>query len=481
MRSTKLYFGVFLILILSLGLAACGGDATPTPSSAGVATATSAPASVATTAAATTVAATTPPTPVVLPTTTPLPTQTKAPATTAAPATTVATSAGTVPQGVAGGTTANATPTLAATPVVASGSSRIAYVEGFGLYVVDVASKAKKQLLQAGQPGNVTGTPVWSPDNKSIVVAVQPGGRTGANAPTELYLVNADSGQSKKLLGEQPANTSDSEAVWSPDGTTIAFTRLFPTTATEPLQGRHELWLVDASGQNPRKIANGQQPAWAPDNKRIAFVTDGILKPGLSIPQGNALHLINNKGQNEWEPITAAKVPNDMSKFNYPFGGEAYVIQYPVFLEEGKTVGFTTIGATGLVLSINSSTGGDLKLWSGQPEGGFGRTFAQPKTGSLLAVEGYPPSGFRTFSIVDVTKAPAPDKPLLQNFGSPSKGEALYPSWSPDGTQVAYLSAKNPPSDSATPVNGTLVITKVGSTANTELVSGTITALSWSH
>lgn len=456
---------------------ACDDRLTPTPSPvtvAAVATATSAPAAtkVATAVPATTVAS--------LPTVTPAPATTVA--TTAAAATTAAPVATTAAAATTNAPVATIAPSVAtAVPPVATAASRIAYVDGYSLFVIDLASKVKKQLVQSGQQG-VSGNPAWSPDNKLIVVAIQADIKA-KNGRSELYTVNPDNGESKRLFADQPATASDSDPLWSPDGTTITFTRLLGSTGNfDPIKNKHEIWLADANGQNPRKLASGWQPAWSPDSRRVAFVTDGTQRSDGSYPQNNALHLINSKGQNEWEPLTTAKVPTDWTKFNYPFNGEATYLQWPVFLDDGKTVAFTSIGATGLVLTMNSSSGGDLKLWAGQFEGSFGRAYAQPKANTLLLFEGYPPSGFRSLGVVDTSKPAAPDKPILQNFGgNPTKGEALLPAWSPDGTQIAYVNTKTAPTDIAAPVSGSLIVTKIGTSDATELVKGTITGVAWSH
>ena len=498
----KFYLGLImaLTLILSLGLAACGGEVTPTPS-VGAAIATAVPTTIlpatVTLASVTTVTSSivtvtaAPPTPTARPATPALttPVPTAVPATPAAPAPTAPLTKEPAPGA-----------TLAASAVVATGSPRLAYVEtktgspgrggtvtGGSLYTIDIASKTKKLLIQGGQRG-VIGSPAWSPDNKFIAVAIRPDIQV-ANNQTSLFMVNADTGESKALLKDQPATASDSEPLWSPDGTTIAFTRLLVsagTTTFEPTRSKSEVWLVDANGQNPRKLASGLQPAWSPDSRRIAFVTEGKIKPnGLSMPQDNALHLINAKGQNEWEPINTAKIPTDWTKYNYPFSGEAYFIQYPVFLEGGKTVGFTTIGATGLALTINSTTGSDIKMWGGQPEGGFGRTYSQPKGGSLMLFEGLPPSGARVFSIVDVSKTLPGDKALipLQTFGGPppNKKDAVLPAWSPDGKQVAYWSASPPFEGDYMGSTGPLIIGKIGTTEISEMTQGTISGLAWSN
>jgi Tol biopolymer transport system component len=474
----KFYFGLLLLLVLSLGLGACAGEVTPTPSLPVVAaTATSTSAATATTAPSTTTVATPP-------TVTPQPATatTAAVSTTAAPATTSA--APVTTSAAPATTTAIPAATVAPATTATSGTvnnTRVAYVDNSGLFVIDVTSKAKKQLLPGGQAQGVYGDPAWAGDYKTLVVALQANVKQKNSAAT-LYTVNPDSGESKKLLADQPANTSDISPVFSPDGTSIAFTRVLGSGGNfDPSASKHEIWLVDANGQNPRKLANGWQPAWSPDSRRLAFVTDGTPKQGTPY-QNNALHLINNKGQNEWEPINTAKVPTDWTKFNFPFNGEAYVIQSPVFLEDGKTIGFTTNGATGLALTMNSNTGGDLKLWAGQMEGGFGRAFAQPKGGNFLMFENYPPSGFRGFSIADLSKGAAPDKPLFRTMGgTPNRGEALFPAWSPDGTQVAYVNSKSPSPDPAVIAPGILTILKISSGETVELASGTISGVAWTR
>ncbi len=61
---------------------------------------------------------------------------------------------------------------------------------------------------------------------------------------------------------------------FSPDGSRIAFIRV-PDTQTPFTVG--ELWVMDADGSNPRKLADadaghGYAASWSPDGKRIAFV-----------------------------------------------------------------------------------------------------------------------------------------------------------------------------------------------------------------
>ncbi len=362
------------------------------------------------------------------------------------------------------------------TPSVSGGISRIAFVQDNNLFLYDPASKNKKLIFPGGSQ-TISGNPAWSPDNKTIVFTLQSSGKINSRA--ELFTLNLETGERRGFLGDQPLNASDVEPSWAPDGSAVLFTRLFQTSNNfDPLKTRNEIWLADSNGQNPFKLASGQQPAWSPDSKRVVFVTE--MKVGSNQKHSNSLHLINARGQNEWEPLNTLKIPTDWSKYNFPFGGETTSIQYPVFLEGGKSIGFSTRGGTSVVLTINSSSGGDLKLWNGQPEGGYGRLLAAPKGGELLLFEGYPPSGTRNLGIVDLTRPPAVDKPVLKQFGTPGKLEALFPAWSPDGTAVAFISGTFQDSGEQPKANGTLVIGKLSGEI-TELEKGTFTSLVWSR
>jgi Tol biopolymer transport system component len=75
------------------------------------------------------------------------------------------------------------------------------------------------------------------------------------------------------LLYADPYNYI-SFARWSPDGKQIAFIKT-PDTQTPFTVG--ELWVMDADGANPRKLADadsghGYAANWSPDGKQIAFV-----------------------------------------------------------------------------------------------------------------------------------------------------------------------------------------------------------------
>jgi dipeptidyl aminopeptidase/acylaminoacyl peptidase len=429
---------VLWALGLMLMLAACG-DVANTALPAATVSGTTGAAS--TTAVATTVAATTASVTTVAPT---------SPPTVTPPAT----------------STAGAVTTAASTTAPAVKTPQLAYVEGGNLVTVNPASGEKKTLFSADAQGqSVVGRPDWSPDG---VVAVAVQAKAGGNS--QIYLFNVTS--SAKTPVAQTASASDSEPKWSPDGKLLAFTRT--------LNGKHEIWLVDRDGQNPRKLTNGQQPTWASDSARIAFVTDRAS----SAPQYNALHLINAQGQNEWEPINVAKIPTDLSDQGYPFGPSTTLIQYPTWLDGNKTLAFTTEGHSGLLITINASTGKDLKVWDTQYEGGFGYTQSNPQ-GSLVVYEGFPPSGYNTIRMISTAGKPDLQNPTGITIGSPkTQTRALYPALSADGSQLAYFKVVGTDaSGDPKMLSGTLVVAQVksnGQLEEKELLKAKVLSIAWS-
>jgi Tol biopolymer transport system component len=89
---------------------------------------------------------------------------------------------------------------------------------------------------------------------------------------SEIFLAKND-GRIIRLLYADPLNYI-SFARWSPDGKQIAFIKI-PDSQTPFTVG--ELWIMDANGSNPRKLADvdaghGYAATWSADGSRIAFV-----------------------------------------------------------------------------------------------------------------------------------------------------------------------------------------------------------------
>ena len=102
-------------------------------------------------------------------------------------------------------------------------------------------------------PGYDDDSAVWSPDGTKIAFVRFYGGAG------EIFVMNAD-GSGQTNLTNDPAN--DGDPTWSPDGSKIAF-----TTNRGPT-GDNEVFLMNADGSNPVDLtnspANESDPDWQP-------------------------------------------------------------------------------------------------------------------------------------------------------------------------------------------------------------------------
>ena len=104
--------------------------------------------------------------------------------------------------------------------------------------------------------------PRWSPDGQTIAYTANL-----AEGRYELYLMNADGGNPRRLLKQNFAYNWG--ASWSPDGAQILF--------ASNQSGMSQLYVVGLDGESPRQLTfegNNFLGVWSPDGKRIAFTSD---------------------------------------------------------------------------------------------------------------------------------------------------------------------------------------------------------------
>ncbi|MBT5714131.1 hypothetical protein HOI71_23995, partial [Candidatus Poribacteria bacterium] len=127
--------------------------------------------------------------------------------------------------------------------------------------------------------------PVWSPDGTQIAfISDSDGGQ-------DIHVIDADGGNRRNL-----ANSRDlwvNSPAWSPDGTTIAF------TATTRDEGYGQLLMMDADGENVRLVADASlrplRLGWSPDGASLVYEMGFAFDSGRGIP---ALLLLDADGQN---------------------------------------------------------------------------------------------------------------------------------------------------------------------------------------
>ena len=150
------------------------------------------------------------------------------------------------------------------------------------------------------------GEPAWSPDGTKIAFTRGSGcvvvGKPGQITPSDddpckpyIYVMNSD--------GSNPVNVSQTTgwgAVWSPDGSKIAFSAALPGTFGS------EIFVVNMDGSNKVQLTNNLSndlvSSWSPDGSKLAFSSDRDAGPDsfifeiytMSISGTNQTRLTNN-------------------------------------------------------------------------------------------------------------------------------------------------------------------------------------------
>ena len=137
---------------------------------------------------------------------------------------------------------------------------------------------------------------------------------------SEIYVMDGD-GRNQRRVTVNPAR--DEYPAWSPDGKKIAF-------VSNRNQGYIQIWVMDADGSNPVRLTDGlvdANPDWSPDSTKIVY--DAHLHPdehhvapaGITVmdADGNNKRLVKNaRGLHpSWSPdggriaFSAGKNPGD--------------------------------------------------------------------------------------------------------------------------------------------------------------------------
>jgi Tol biopolymer transport system component len=137
--------------------------------------------------------------------------------------------------------------------------------------------------------------PAWSPDGKTLVATEYDVDQDTNDFTSSIVVMGLDASVQRTLASTRFTDrhmVSLGEPAWSPDGSTVVFTR-----ATSAVNGgdTSALYVVPATGGTPRLLTgNGQSPDWSPDGSKIAFVTF----PNRDSPGRGVISVINADGGN---------------------------------------------------------------------------------------------------------------------------------------------------------------------------------------
>ncbi len=161
-----------------------------------------------------------------------------------------------------------------------------------GIYVVN-PDGSDLQNLSVRSTGGGGWEPTWSPDRSKILFASDLHG--GGQADQEVYVMDADGSNMRRLTHTPGEGTSSWAADWSPDGEQIVFKSNRDGSGLG--WDGEELYVMAADGSNVRRLTrsgyNGT-PAWSPDGSRIAFMSNRHSTPEAP----NEIYVMDADGTN---------------------------------------------------------------------------------------------------------------------------------------------------------------------------------------
>jgi TolB protein len=244
----------------------------------------------------------------------------------------------------------------------------------------------------------------------------------------EIWLMD-DSGQARKqLTGSRPEGSEAAGTTgpaWSPDGTQIAYTGTGDAAIEDP--SLEDIYVMDGDGGHVDRLTENAvpdfSPAWSPDGKQIVFSRGVDLS--AEVPSA-ALYVMDADGSDQRELFRAKSV----------------LLLTPDWSPDGKQIAFTRVSfpngvPKASVYVMNSDGTGAQEALPDAAEPDWA-----PDGEHIAFSSGRDRNGqtcFEECQPSDEIYVADPDGANPRRLTN-EKAQDGSPSWSPDGTQIAFVS-----------------------------------------